>query len=117
MVRSGGQEIDIYLFPHTGHGIFEFRNNPDGSRDGARRRCPITPLSVQIPCYRGNYRELVCFAKPDLRKQLQKNGRFSSKSTTSCSLENRESMFADQGNPGAKTGKRGQHVKILPRRR
>src|SRR5439155_2476021 len=31
-LRNRGQKIDIYLFPDTDHGIFEFRTNADGSR-------------------------------------------------------------------------------------
>ena len=35
-LRDSGQEIDIYLFPHTDHGILEFRTNPDGTRTTTR---------------------------------------------------------------------------------
>lgn len=30
--RAAGQKIDVYVFPHTDHGIFEFKANADGSR-------------------------------------------------------------------------------------
>ena len=33
-----GQKIDLYLFPNTDHGMFEFRTNPDGTRMVTRLR-------------------------------------------------------------------------------
>lgn len=33
---ANGQKIDVYLFPDTDHGMFEFRANPDGSRTVTR---------------------------------------------------------------------------------
>ena len=35
-LRDRGQEVDIYLFPQTDHGMVEFRTNPDGSRTATR---------------------------------------------------------------------------------
>ena len=33
---AAGQRGDLYLFPDTDHGIFEFHTNPDGSRTMTR---------------------------------------------------------------------------------
>jgi hypothetical protein len=35
-LRGRGQPIDVYLFPNTDHGIFEYRTNRDGSRTMTR---------------------------------------------------------------------------------
>lgn len=31
-LKHEGKPIDLYVFPHTGHGMYEFVQNPDGSR-------------------------------------------------------------------------------------
>ena len=33
---GGGKPIDVYVFPHTDHGIYEFVQNPDGTRKYTR---------------------------------------------------------------------------------
>ena len=35
-LAKGGKPVDVYLFPDTDHGMFEFRTNADGSRSGTR---------------------------------------------------------------------------------
>jgi hypothetical protein len=31
-LKHAGKPIDLYVFPHTDHGMYEFVQNPDGSR-------------------------------------------------------------------------------------
>jgi hypothetical protein len=35
-LAKGGRPVDVYLFPDTDHGMFEYRTNADGSRSGTR---------------------------------------------------------------------------------
>lgn len=35
-LKSSGQQVDLYLFPDTDHGMVEFRSNPDGTRTATR---------------------------------------------------------------------------------
>lgn len=35
-LAKGGKPVDVYLFPDTDHGMFEYRTNADGSRSGTR---------------------------------------------------------------------------------
>lgn len=35
-LKSRGKPVDVYLFPDTDHGMFEFETLPDGSRKGTR---------------------------------------------------------------------------------
>lgn len=35
-LAAAGKPVDVYLFPDTDHGMFEYRTLPDGSREGTR---------------------------------------------------------------------------------
>lgn len=35
-LKHEGKPIDLYVFPHTGHGMYEFVQKPDGSRQNTR---------------------------------------------------------------------------------
>ena len=35
-LAKDGKPVDVYLFPDTDHGMFEYRTNADGSRSGTR---------------------------------------------------------------------------------
>lgn len=43
-LRSGGADITVYSFPHTDHGIYEFRQAADGSRTTTRIASGYFPL-------------------------------------------------------------------------
>jgi hypothetical protein len=35
-LKRAGKPIDLYAFPHTGHGMYEFVQKPNGSRQNTR---------------------------------------------------------------------------------